>query len=221
MPAGGDPPMPMTLLMLHGWGFDATLWDRLAQLLPGYRIALADRGYFGAPVQPELSGPVIAVAHSFGAMRALRNPPPQCRGLIAINGFDCFTARGDAPGVPPRVLDRMLARFGADPVAVLTDFLARCGTAEPIGTPDTAILAQDLLALRNQDCRENAARWSLPILSLQGAHDPILPLALRDQVFDRAGRVQRLTHPDAGHLLPLSHADYCARQIADFAGRLG
>ena len=208
--------MPVILLFVHGWDFDASFWNDLADLLPDWRSERADRGYFGTPRDPQVADPVIAVAHSFGAMRILRDPPPKCRGLVAVNGFDCFAARAGFAGVAPRVLDRMVARFDEDPEAVLSDFHRRCGSDAPFGAPCPQVLRQDLLALRDMDCRAASARAGFPILSLQGAKDPILPPAMRDAVFAAAPRVERLTHPAAGHLLPLTDSAYCARAIGAF-----
>ncbi len=206
----------MILYLVHGWGFDASLWSGLARLLPERRVAIADRGYFATPHAPVPEEPCIAVTHSFGTMLVLDNPPPMCRGLVAINGFDCFTAREGFPGVAPRVVERMLARLDADPAAVLADFRRRCGSDAPLAEPDARPLRQDLLALRDMDCRAEASRWKLPILSLQGASDPILPPAMRDAVFASAPQADRVTHPSAGHVLPASDAEFCARQIRAF-----
>ena len=207
----------MNLLFVHGWGFDAGLWADVAALLPDRPIVMADRGYFGAPHTSDLDGPTVAITHSFCAMRALRGPPPGCRGLIAINGFDCFTAREGLSGVAPRVLDRMLARFDIDPGSGLAEFRARCGDASPVSAFNANLLRQDLVALRDGDCRDEAAAWSRPFLVLHGGQDPILPAAMRDQAFSGVRGAERVTQPDAGHLLPRTHAAFCAQHIAAFA----
>ncbi len=206
----------MTLLFVHGWGFDADIWRDVAALLEDFPQAFAERGYFGAARDPEVNGPVIAVAHSFGAMRVLRDPPRRCRGLIAVNGFDCFTARGDFPGVAPRVVDRMIMRFDHAPETVLGDFRRRCGAGPPPSVFHTPPLRHDLLALRDMDCREDSARWTAPMLSLQAAGDPILSPGMHEKVFAAAPHVARATGQTAGHLLPLTDAVYCARAIRQF-----
>ena len=252
----------MILLFIHGWGFDAAFWDELAGLLPGFRTEIDDRGYFGRPYAPRIDGDCVIVAHSFGAMRALAAPPPHWRGLVAINGFDRFT-----PGVPRRVLDRMIAKFAEEPVTVLAEFRRRCGDNAPFGEPSVTPLRDDLLTLRDGDCSDaeyfraessslggggpqqalegyvhfadgdtppsalraatspsrrgaKVATATIPILSLQGATDPLLPAAMRDGVFAAAPRLERRLHPTAGHLLPASDAPYCARAIRDFVERL-
>lgn len=214
----------MALRFLHGWGLDTRLWGGVVERLPGQRIELCDRGYFPGvrpPPPPPASGRgAVVVAHSFGTLLALRDPPADCRGLVAVNGFDRFTAGGDFPGVSRRVVERMLARFAEEPATVLGDFRKRCGDEEPFGEPDLGRLHADLEALRDWDCREEAGRLGVPILSLQGAADPILPPAMRDAVFAGADRVERLTHPAAGHLLPVADPAFCAARIRAFAETL-
>jgi pimeloyl-[acyl-carrier protein] methyl ester esterase len=212
--------MPLTLLFMHGWAFDASLWRDLSPRLADFRCVAADRGYFGEPVVPETDGPVIVVAHSLGAMLALASPPGDCRGLIAVNGFDRFVAGPDSPGVAGRIVERMLDRLPAEPEQVVRDFRRRCREAEAFGLADVQRLKADLAFLRNGDCRGQTAAAPFPILSLQGADDPILPLALRDAAFKRAPHLQYAVCPDGGHLLPLSHADWCAEKIAEFARAL-
>lgn len=208
----------MRLLFVHGWGFDSTVWDSLAQSFPDR--SFLERGYFGAAMEPEISGPFVAVTHSFGTMRFLCGPHPGCRGIVAINGFDRFCATGGFPGVPLRVIERMIERFRDRPAAVLAGFRERCGAVAHFGQLDRDRLGADLLALRDGDCREQSARCGLPILSLQGARDPVLPPAMRDAVFAEAGDCERLTHETGGHLLPLEDADTCVRAISAFMKRL-
>lgn len=210
----------MTLLFLHGWGFDARIWAAMRALLGEFAACFAERGYFGARGDVLPDGPVLAVAHSFGAMRLFADPPADCRGMVAINGFDRFAGGEEWPGVPPRVLSRMRQRLAEAPDATVADFRARCGSNEPAGAIAGTALAEDLAALAHDDRRAAAARFAGPILSLQGGIDPILPPALCDAVFASARDVTRLTIPDAGHLLPLTHPEACAAHVRAMAERL-
>lgn len=205
----------MIIRFLHGWGFDSTLWDAVIALLPEHECRADDAGYFGSALAVEEG--TLAVAHSYGAMRLLAAPGPSLRGLIAINGFDCFAAHRGFPGIAPRVLSRMQTRFAADPAAVLTEFRQRCGTAIPAPTPDSAALARDLAALAHDDRRGTCA---VPVLSLQSADDPLLPAAMRDAVFASAPAADRLTAPVGGHLLPLTRPERCAAAIRSMVERL-
>jgi pimeloyl-[acyl-carrier protein] methyl ester esterase len=230
-----------TLLLLHGWGFDATLWDGLRAALPDYAAVAWDRGYFGAPSAPVVAGPVLTIGHSLGALLFALDPLPDWVGLVAINGFDRFTGK-DA--VPPRVVERMRMRFAETPREVLTDFRTRCGTGEPPASLDTERLAADLALLAEADARSAVLP---PTLVLHGADDPILPATLRIQAFcspaaagvqnrpqairpivahlPQAGprplpgkrTVESVVLDGAGHLLPLTHPEWCADRIQAFA----
>jgi len=197
-----------TLLLLHGWGFDARLWDPLAELLPCYRFVRWDRGYFGEAAEPAAEAPVAAIGHSLGAM-LLADRVPADTPLIAINGFDHFTGEG---ATPRRVLDRMSARFAEDPKAVLNDFRQRCGAPSVEKPVSSERLATDLALLASH----HAASVPRRILALQGADDPILPASLRETTFPCAIRMMRA---DGGHLLPVTHPVWCAKQIEAFLCR--
>lgn len=210
----------MKLLFVHGWGFDASLWDALRARLPRHEALVWDRGYFGRPAAPACEEDHVAVAHSLGAMHVLAGETRRCRGLVAINGFDRFTTAPDVPGVATRVVERMIARFADAPEAVLGEFRQRCGAGTETAPLAAEPLAEDLRLLRDGDCRVEAASFPAPILSLQGARDPILPAAMRAQAFASAHRIDRDEHPREGHLLPMTDPDYCARQIERFLDML-
>ncbi|UAK24480.1 alpha/beta fold hydrolase [Sphingomonas nostoxanthinifaciens] len=201
----------------HGWGFDADFWAPLIAAL-GVAGAADDRGYFG-PVQRVTlpSGPCIRVGHSLGGLRMLAEPAPHACAMIVINGFDRFTASSGHPGAAPRLLDAMIRRCARDPAATVGDFRARCGESAPIPGEPTARLADDLARLRDIDMRGHVP--SVPLLVLHGARDPILSEAQRAAGFGDAAH-DRATCAEAGHLLPATHADWCAERIAGFVAGL-
>ncbi|HKT86592.1 MAG TPA: alpha/beta hydrolase [Novosphingobium sp.] len=198
----------MKLLFAHGWGFDRHFWDGLARLLPQWEQVRDDRGYFGDPLPLNVTGPCIAVAHSFGTMRILADPPAGLAGLVAINGFERFTALRGRPGVPFRVVDLMLRQFDRDPRAVAGEFRRRLGCEEPFAEIDPGPLRADLLRLR--DARPPLP--AVPVLVLHGAADPLLPEAMREACFPGIG-ARRLQHETAGHLLPLEDPHLCAQVV--------
>lgn len=197
----------MKLVLLHGWGCDAGLWDAVAPLLPAFEIIRPDRGYFG-PERPcaRPDGPVVAVGHSLGAMwlaRQWRDVP-----LVAINGFDRFCG---PDATPPRVLERMRKRFAQSPAAVLGDFRQRIGMGAAPAIASAQRLAEDLALLAEESL---PPRRSAPLLVLQAQDDPLLPEALRQRTF---GGTAAQVCPDGGHLLPLTQPAWVAAQIAGFA----
>ena len=209
--------MKPTLLLIHGWGFGPAVWGSFRAQLPEFAVEAADLGYFGPPRFPEVEGPVLVVGHSLGALLALRSPPADCVGLVAINGFDHFVTVEGAEGVAPRVLDRMIARFPADPAGTVADFRKRCGDTAPFGDPDPLHLGLGLELLRDADERARSRQWTGPLLSLQGGDDPILPKALREKAFAEAPGLIVEHIEKAGHLLPVTHAAYCADRIRAMA----
>lgn len=201
----------MKLLFAHGWGFDRDFWTPLIALLPECEALIDDRGYFGAPAKPLVEGPCIAVTHSFGTMRVLSAPPPGLVGVVAINGFERFT--GD-PGVPVRVLDRMIRRFATDPLGILAEFRRSVGCTEPFGEIAAEPLAADLLRLRDA----SAPLPQVPVLAIHGDADPLLPPAMRAATFAGAD-VQRIDAA-GGHLLPIEAPDLCAAAIRGMLGHV-
>ncbi len=195
------------LTFIHGWGFDAGLWDDVATLLPDFAIRRLDRGYFGAGLweRPADSPDSVIVGHSLGAMLAARQWPDL--PLVAVNGFDRFCG---VDGVAPRVLARMRARLAQDAAPVLADFRTRlgAGAAPAIAAPDR--LAEDLAVLADESA---APERTAPLLVLQAADDPLLPEALRQTTF---GGAAAHTLPQGGHLLPLTRPDWVAAQIRSF-----
>lgn len=194
-----------TLLMLHGWGFDAQLWDPLADALADYPIIRWDRGYFGALSEQAVAAPVIGIGHSLGAM-LLAERLPEGTPLIAINGFDHFTG---PDAVPSRIMERMQARFAEAPREVLADFRTRCGAASIAGPICEERLAADLTLLATGRVASRCGK----LLVLHGMADPILPSILRDSAFPGSIRAE---HSGAGHLLPLTHPGWCAERIVAF-----
>ncbi|CAB3637854.1 alpha/beta fold hydrolase [Achromobacter pestifer] len=210
-----------TLLFVHGWAFDASVWAPLRAELMDWPHAVADAGYFGPAQIPKIDGPVVAIGHSMGVLRLLRGLPPACTGLVSLNGFPRFGAGpGFDAGVPRRMLDRMLKRFSVEPTAVLQDFRQRCGDATAFGPPRLEPLVQDLQALRDEDQRDALAALPVPLLILTGQDDPIVPTPMTQAAFDGRPDDERHDREHGGHLLPVSDAPWCARHITGFITRL-
>jgi pimeloyl-[acyl-carrier protein] methyl ester esterase len=202
------------ITLLHGWGYDATLWRKVVPLLDGFDVEVSDLGYFGGPKLPAAcDGPRIAVGHSLGALWWLANEQPW-QTLVAINAFPRFTATDDFPqGVAPRVRDRMRKRFGETPAAVLADFQSACGGAGPALPGDTAELAAGLDALAVLDGRAAWSARAADIRLLAGRKDAIVSAALTDTAAATLSKDHFRWIEDGGHLLPLTHPEACAAFI--------
>lgn len=209
----------MNVVLVHGWGYDAALWDAVRSRLPATLPAeTIDLGYFGAnaavPPAPTFGEPVLAVGHSLGALWWLTQSGIAWHRLLCINGFPRFTATDGYPGVAPRVLERMRQQFARDPAAVLADFHARCGGHAPVGTPAVAMLAAGLAALAQWDGRAALAARRDDMYALAGTDDPIVPRTLSEAAFAGCD-IEFVDAP--GHLLPLTHPELCAQWITRLA----
>lgn len=204
-----------TIVLVHGWGYDAHLWDGVrARLHPDLEVAAIDLGFYGAVLPtPTFAAPVLAVGHSLGTLWWLAQSDIPWRRLLSINGFPRFVATADfAPAVAPRVLSRMKRQFLREPMAVLAEFHARCGGHAPSGSPNIERLAAGLDMLGEWDGRARLAARRDDVVALAGTHDPIVPAAMSRMAF---GTVEFIA--TTGHLLPVTHPEICARWIERLA----
>ncbi len=199
-----------TIVLVHGWGYDASIWDAVrAHLDPALDIATLDFGFYGRVKVDAGKTATLAVGHSLGALWWLTQSNIRWSKLLAINGFPRFTeAAGYAPAVAPRILSRVQQQFARDPAAVLADFYARCGGHAPAGTPNTERLAAGLDWLAQWDGRATLAARRTDVVALAGTQDPIVPAAMSALAF---GDVELIDAP--GHLLPVTHPELCAKWI--------
>lgn len=209
------------LVLVHGWGLDASLWQPVRARLPECETVAFDLGFRGPAVSPVLpEAPlVIAVGHSLGLAWLLRNRPLRWDALVAVNGFTRFTADPTFPdGVPARQLERMIAKLGRDPAGVTADFLTRCGQrgTAPAGALDGASLAQGLGWLRDWDTRAAFVADAAPVLALAGGADPIVPPAMSRACFAARPNCRLAWRDGGGHLLPAEDPDWCAGHVRAF-----
>ncbi len=110
-----------TLVLVHGWGFDASLWDGFKEAWPDCPMVTIDLGFRGVPnFEPSLpEGPLIGVGHSLGFLWLLKTKPFAWQKLVAINSFSRFAATDDFPvGIPEHVLSLMIENIQKEPVTV-------------------------------------------------------------------------------------------------------
>jgi pimeloyl-[acyl-carrier protein] methyl ester esterase len=197
-------------LFIHGWGYDASAWQPLIDLLPPEdSVACVDRGYFGAPTDAAFtSAPSqrVLVTHSFGQQLfdAERMGLPDL--WILICGFDRFI---DTP-TQARPLRRMRSKLDTEPDAVLRDFYARCGEPGRVPRPirDLPRLAADLERLVHAEAPISVMRQCRKIVILHARFDAIVPI-------ERAERLGLpvVSHPEGSHALPFNHSHWCWKSI--------
>lgn len=208
-----------TLVFVHGWGFDSTFWQPVAERLPEFARVFVDFGFrTNPPHHPKVPGAIV-VGHSMGFAWALANLPRPWAGAVAVNAFARFTRAPDfVSGVPPRMIERMQAKFVDEPHAVAADFLARCGVPEPdVSDIRTPALGDALGWLAGCDERAALRALDCPVMALAGTRDAIVPEAMSREAF---AEVPMVLAEGADHMLPVSHPDWVASQIRLFAAHL-
>lgn len=187
----------------HGWALTPhsllPLAERLALAHPDYAIEHFDLGYYGPPHHPHLDDRTqwIGIGHSQGFAHLASLPTPWA-GLVSLNGFRWFckeSAPAEKPhqapsGTAKRVLERMLKLLDTNPVALITEFLTRCGYPSHL-VPLTQAFAQhtpNVQALRLGLHRLiNVSLVQLPqapLLAIAATCDAIVPQALSAASFN-------------------------------------
>jgi pimeloyl-[acyl-carrier protein] methyl ester esterase len=198
------------ILLVHGWGYDASFWSPLRKALGGLPSATLDLGYFGAANTKIPDGVTLLIGHSLGFLWLARQRALTHLPLIGINAFPRFLEREDyAPAIPPRVVDRMRRRIITDPPSVLTEFWQRAGAPGPAASCNATALAEGLDHLAAWDERENLARRTSAVRLIAGEADAIVSAAMTRMAF----KGLPLDWQPGGHALPVTHPSEIARLI--------
>ena len=136
------------------------------------------------------------------------------RGLVSIQGFDCFCCHI----APPRIaaLKRGLER---EPGETLQAFWRSCG-ASGFALPEAlnvARLDEGLDWLMHWDAQKAKHELACPVLALAARDDAIVPASMSEAIWEDTGIIWS---QDGGHVLPLRHPRWCARHVLEFASAL-
>ncbi len=205
----------MHFVLVHGWGFHAGIFADLVPRLHGAEITLVDLGFVaggpkGANEWPEEA---IAVGHSLGLLWLLREGRGRFRGLVSLQGFDCFSCHVAASRLA--ALKRGIER---EPGVTLQAFWRSSGAAG-FALPEALNakrLDEGLDWLMTWDEREARGALKCPILALASRDDVIVPPSMSEAIWGE----EIVWSPDGGHVLPLSHPEWCARHVLEFAHAL-
>lgn len=214
----GCPDAPVSVVFMHGWGYDASIWRDVLPLLGNVSTICLDAGYFptrhiGSDVNLLLpTTPFIAVGHSAGGPFLALQDPSQCRALILINSFGRLVRSQDfTTGQPVLLMQRMLRRFSDEPVRVLKQFYASLNDDRDVPKHiNVARLKAGLTNLAQYDARQEMAHFRDRIHSLSASDDPLIS---RDMTLQSFPGIKRLEWTQGGHLLPLTQPEKCAQLI--------
>lgn len=204
----------MRLVFVHGWGSHAGVWSELMPRLEGHEQVIVDLGFLRGGPKGESAMPpnAVYIGHSFGVMWLLKHGPRPMRGLVSIAGFDCFHKH-----VPPEVLPTMKEGLRRDPETLMRDFWAMCGMPGEgfEGSLDTGALRGGLDWLASWDVSEERRSLDAPVLALASEGDRVVRKPMTEAAWGGGDTDLRWLKTDS-HMLPLTHAEWCADQITGF-----
>ncbi|MFP2872117.1 alpha/beta fold hydrolase [Acetobacter tropicalis] len=215
-------------VFVHGWACGPEIWDAVLAHLEMPHACVVDQGYFsGRSEGPsavsclaglDMNRPILGIGHSLGLMWLLSQRKwPQGSRFVGINAFGRFAAGVDFPeGVAARVLARMQTGLGRDAGAVVNSFRARCGldAVDPATCHVSAL--QDGLSLLTtgnvySQMEQMVAHGSTRMVALAGKQDPIVTERMTEAAFP--SNVEKVWHEDGGHMMPLTHPEFCVAHI--------
>lgn len=208
----------MKLVFVHGWGCHGGIWTDLIERLDDHDPVVVDlsfirEGFKGASSMPENA---LCIGHSFGVMWLLKHGPRPMKGLVSIAGFDCFHKH-----VPADILPPMMEGLRKDPETQMKYFWQLCGLGEegPGGIIDPGPLRAGLDWLATWDASAEKEALEAPVLALASKDDTIIRQPMTQAVWGE-GKADLRWLETGGHMLPLTHADWCAEHIRDFIDTL-
>ena len=225
------------VVLLHGWGFSASIWKELAgRLAPRFRAHAPDLpGYAAAPICSPYTLDALAdavarvaprrchvVGWSLGGEIALawaRRAPRQVRRLALIAATPCFTRR---PGWPCATASEVLREFDRSLTEDRAGTLARFAGATAKGDARARRCSRALQAAIGRDAPDAVLAAGLAVLAsaderreLRGVEQPALVLhGARDRIVPAAaGRRLAAMLPDARYVLlrVCAHAPFLAQ----------
>jgi pimeloyl-[acyl-carrier protein] methyl ester esterase len=206
----------MHFVLVHGWGFHAGIWADVVGHLQGAEITLVDLGFVSGGPKGETDWPsdAIAVGHSLGLLWLLQRGGGKFRGLVSVQGFDCFCCH-----IAPSRVTALKRGLEREPHGTLQAFWRSCGAAG-FALPEalnTARLEEGLDWLMHWDAREAKRDLECPVLALAARDDAIVPPSMTESIWKDT---DIKWSQDGGHVLPLRHPRWCARHVLEFANAL-
>lgn len=208
------------LVFLSGWGFDARIWQPVAERLAGEFNISHD-------VDPPAGA--IVCGWSLGAMRALRKSAVAGR-LVLVGATPRFVQAPDWPDAqPPELLKSFAAAAAADPTAALRRFAALINQGDDharaltrqmsalVSTSEPQVLLAGLDELRDTDLRKSAMVTHQPTLIVHGERDPLMPPAAARWLATHLPKARLEVFAGTAHAPFLSQPDRFVALLREFA----
>ena len=207
----------MRLVFIHGWAFDKNFWDALCAALPDVPAVRVELGFLGARQEmPDLTGDDILVGHSLGFLWGIAHFQGW-KKWIAINGFARFAGTVDEGYcVQQSALRALKQNLLRDARMTLAMFRKNIGCGDKVLDLDETRLQEGLDWLQGVDIAHHLQQMKGRGLVLAGGKDPLVPLSAAEFLAASKPDTEKAVQQEAGHLLPLTHAAWCAEQIRNF-----
>lgn len=232
------------LLMLHGWGFPAAVFESLReQLASDFDIEMLDRPGYGdragqsaevlsknnAPVR--LTSPTLVLGWSLGGLAALqmaREQPDMVTGLVLLAATPCFVNRKDwQQGMDKAVFASFRKQVMENPLAAMQQFVRLNAAAKPdrqtkaqlnelSGKVSSDALIAGLGELENTDLRDVIKKITVPVLLLHAVDDRVVPVAASHWLQQHLADAHLFELQTGGHAFFLQQASEVASQIRGF-----
>jgi pimeloyl-[acyl-carrier protein] methyl ester esterase len=227
-----------TLIFLHGWGADGSIWkkqslafqEKLQVETP--TIPACDPVWLGAYLQKFSLPDCLLVGWSLGGMLLLEVLAQQTAspgGLVLAGVPAVFCSRPDHPwGQPPAAVRAMRLGLKSDPRKVLRDFAQSCLSREEGAFQEEVVplfpggeganLAAGLDYLRLRDLRPLLPQLTAPATIIQGDQDPIVPPEQARFLHESLPGSRLRLLPGAGHLAFLTQAEVFNQILEEIVG---
>jgi pimeloyl-[acyl-carrier protein] methyl ester esterase len=210
------------LVFLSGWGFDARVWQPVADRLAD-EVEISFDG--------DIPAGAIVCGWSLGALRALKAAQAALPArLIVVGATPRFLQALDWPHAqPPELLKSFADAVAADPAAALRRFAAVINQGDAharaltrqmsalVAEPDTPRLLAGLDELRDTDLRKSVIAVRQPVLVVHGEDDPLMPLAAGRWLAEHLPSARIEVFAECAHAPFLSRPDRFIELLRDFA----
>jgi len=209
-----------TLILLHGWGADGSVWRKQAQAfqeklqVQAPDISSWDPDWLAAYLQKFSLADCLLVGWSLGGMlllEVLARKPATVGGLVLVGAAPVFCSQPDHPwGRPPAAVRAMRRALKSDPRKVLQDFAGSClspgeeAFKDEVAPLFTAANGADLTTgldyLLSRDLRPLLSGLPAPPTIIQGDRDRIVTAEQARFLHERLPGSSLRLLPGAGHL---------------------
>jgi len=230
-----------TLVFLHGWGADGTIWRRQMETFSGRGYSVLtptmpvwEISWLTSYLQELLLADTVVVGWSLGGMlllEALAQEPLEPAGLVLVATPASFCQRPDHPWGQPRSVVRALRRaVQTDRRRGLADFASRCLAPGEVSFQEDlrqnyrprangADLAAGLDYLLHRDLRPQLPRIPAGAVIIQGEQDAIVAPAQAEFLQGQLNQARLVRFPETGHVPFFSRAEEFNEVLVDVLER--